>query len=136
MRERVAPSSRNGPISGHVSWRASYPLRWPLSKPRRPLQLIEPIKPHLLDDPVVDHDQSCLACRAFRIEMLMHRERRDVDEIPARPFELLRLDLPIPFESVDAVEFQVPVQVIAGAFGNEDHLFPHVSVLTRALARF
>ena len=37
--------------------------------------------------------------------------------------------LPSPFEGVETVEFQIPMQIVARAFGDEDHFFPHMTVL-------
>ncbi len=45
--------------------------------------------------------------------MLVDGEGRHIDEIAALPFETFRLGGPVPGERVDAVELQVPVQIVA-----------------------
>src|SRR5205823_1281428 len=79
------------------------------SEPRRILHLIEPIEAHLLDDAIAHHDQP----RVLGGEVLMGRERGDINVIAALPFELARLLRPLPFEGVETVEFHVPMQIIA-----------------------
>src|SRR5688500_13824922 len=81
------------------------------SKAGRVLQLIEPVKAHRLGDAVADDDQPRLALVAA--EMLVDGEGRDVDEVAALPLEALGLRRPVPFEGFDAIEFQVPVKVVA-----------------------
>src|SRR5882672_11611406 len=88
------------------------------SRARRVLHLIEPVESHRFDDAVADHDQARFVLA--RAEMLMDRERRDVDEIAPRPFGFARLGFPIPLIRIDAVEFEIPVQVVTRAFGDED----------------
>src|SRR6478609_4650503 len=95
------------------------------------LDLVEPVEAHLLDHAVAHHDQPCL----FGREMLVVGERRDIDEVAAFPLELLGHLRPFPFERVEAVELQIPVQVVAGAFGHEDDFLPHVAMPARAFAR-
>src|SRR5467141_3896424 len=105
------------------------------SKPWRILDLVEPVEAHFLDHAVGDHDQTRLR-RRMVVEMLVNGEWRHVDEVAPFPREFLRLDRPLPFEGIEAVEIQVPVQVVAGAFDTEQHFLPHVAVLARALAGF
>src|ERR1700674_378981 len=104
------------------------------SIPRGALELVEPIKAHFLDHAVADDDQPRGAVVGG--EVLVNGERRNVDEIAARPSEALGLARPIPLEGVEAVEFQIPVQVVAKTFDDEQNLFPHVPVLARALTGF
>src|ERR1700682_5199770 len=99
------------------------------SKPRRALDLIEPVVPHVLDDAVGDDDQA----RLFVRDVLVVGERRNVDEDAALPFERFGLLRPFPLELFQAIEFQIPVQVVAGPLDHEDDLLPHVAVLARAL---
>src|SRR5258708_7807254 len=66
--------------------------------------------------------------------MLVDGEWRHVDEVAPFPREFLRLVCPLPFEGVEAVELEVPVQVVAGALDAEQHFLPHVAVLAGALA--
>ncbi len=98
---------------------------------RHAFHLVEPVEAHLLHDAIAHHDQP----RLLGGEMLVHGEGRDVDEVAALPFEALGHLRPFPLEFVGAVEGQVPVQIIAGALGHEDHLFPHVPVLAGMLGR-
>src|SRR5258708_2350003 len=100
----------------------------------RVLYLIEPVEPHRLDDSVADHDQPRFVFA--RAEMLMDREGWDIDEISARPFGFARLGFPIPLIRIDAVEFQIPMQIVTRPFGDEDHLFPHMAGLCRLLSPF
>ena len=65
--------------------------------------------------------------------MLMNGEGGYIDEITTLPFEALRLFVPIPCKGVDAIKFQVPMQIVAGAFDNENNLFPHMPMLARPL---
>src|SRR4029077_8205740 len=104
------------------------------SSARRVLHLIEPVEAHRFDNAVADHDQTRFVLA--RAEMLMDRKRRDIDEIAPRPFGFARLGFPIPLIRIDAVEFEIPMQIIAGAFGDEDHLFPHMAMLAGLLAFF
>src|SRR5579875_1462680 len=100
---------------------------------RRVFELIEPVEAHLAHDAVADDDEPrFLSC--VGVEMLVCRERRDVDEIAALPRVFLGLGFPFPFEFVEAIEFHVPMQVVARAFGDEDHLFPHMAVLAGSAA--
>src|SRR4029077_17936254 len=103
------------------------------SSARRVLHLIEPVEAHRFDDAVADHDQTRFVLA--RAEMLMDRERRDIDEIAPRPFGFARFGFPIPLIGVDAVEFEIPVQMISRAFGDEAHLFPHMAMLACLVAR-
>src|ERR1700722_18853014 len=57
-------------------------------------QLLEPVKAHRLDDAAVHHDDARLA--GARVEVLVGAIRGNIDEIPDRPFELLRLWFPPP----------------------------------------
>src|SRR5215468_4397534 len=68
------------------------------------------------------------------VEVLVDRERRYVDEVAPFPGEFLRLGGPLPLEGVEAIEIQVPVQVVAGALDAEQYFLPHVAVLAGALA--
>src|SRR4249920_528458 len=86
-----------------------------VSKPRRVFQLVVPVEAHVLDDAIAHHDDAGF----FGREMLMVGERRDVDIVAALPFELLRLLRPFPDELVLAVEFHVPMQVVARTFHHE-----------------
>src|SRR6516165_7352160 len=96
----------------------------------RGLQLVEPVVAHFLDNAVSDHDQARAGARAG--EMLVNGERRNVDEIPALPFELLGFGIPVPGECIKAVEFEIPVQVVAGSLGDKHDLLPHVPVFAGA----
>src|SRR6202012_3897724 len=102
------------------------------SKPRRALHLVVPVEAHVFDDAVTHHDDAAFLARLG--EVLMHRERRHIDVIAPRPFEFLRLVGPFPFEGVEAVPFQIPMQVVAGAFDHEEKLLPHMTVLAGAFA--
>src|SRR5262249_42908335 len=104
------------------------------SEPRRILQLIEPVEPHLFDDAVADDDEACLAI-VGGVEMLMDGEGRYIDEVTALPSEALRLRHPVPFKGVDALEFQIPMQIMARPFCDKDQLLPHVPVLAGTLSR-
>src|SRR5215467_12194302 len=67
------------------------------SKPRRILDLVEPVEAHFLDHAVGDHDQPRLR-RRMVVEMLVDGEWRHVDEVAPFPCEFLRLVRPLPFE--------------------------------------
>src|SRR3974377_900674 len=82
-------------------------------KSRRIFQLIEPITAHGLDDTIADYNQPSIHLGIS--EMLVDRERGDVDKIATFPLETLRLRVPIPGECIKTVEFKIPVQVIACA---------------------
>src|SRR5262245_63016757 len=124
---------RRGP-SSEYAWASptQVTLHWAGLEARRILHLVEPVEPHLLDDAVAHHDEARVAGRG---EMLVRGERRNVDVVAALPLELLRHIGPFPFEGIEAVEFHVPVQVVALALDHEDELLPHVPMLDRALAR-
>src|SRR5262249_61634271 len=64
------------------------------------------------------------------VEVLVDRERRYVDEVAAFPGEFLRLVRPLPLEGVEAVEIQIPVQVVTGALDAEQYFLPHVAELS------
>src|SRR5215831_13932770 len=140
---RMVPSSRRaGTAPGPDLASAEHQVKWPdqtrtskSSKPRRVLDLVEPVEAHFLDHAVGDHDQPRLR-RCVVVEMLVDGERRHVDEIAALPFEFFRLVRPLPVESIEAVEIQVPVQVVARALDAEQYLLPHVAMLAGALAGF
>src|ERR1700677_4381682 len=119
---RVAPRGRRSPPQDRAA-SALASLRW------RVFQLIEPVEAHRLDDAVADHDQPGLAVPG--VMMLMNGERRHIDEVPTLPFVTLRRRLPLIFELVGAVEPQVPMQVVAAALHDEQHLLPHVPVPPR-----
>src|SRR5215470_16560826 len=93
--------------------------RWSISW--RVLELVEPVESHFLDKAVADHDQPRLV-RRVRVEMLVNCEWRHVDEVTPCPFEFPRLIAPFPFECVNAVEFQVPMQVVARTLDRKQHL--------------
>ena len=59
-----------------------------------------------------------------------------IAKIVALPFEFFRHLRPFPFEGLETIEFHVPVQVVAGAFHDEDDLLPHMPVLAGTLAVF
>ena len=103
------------------------------SKSGRIFQLIEPIEPHGLDDTIADDNQPSI--RLGISKMLVDGERGDVDKIAAFPFETLRLRVPIPGECIKAVEFEVPVKVIACALDNKNDFLSHMPVSAGALAR-
>src|SRR5215813_2072268 len=85
-------------------------LRAPLSKSRRTLDLVEPIEAHVFDDAIAHHDDA--AFLAGIGDVLVQRERRDVDIVAARPFEFLRRLGPLPFERFEAVPLEIPVQIV------------------------
>src|SRR5215467_7154019 len=73
------------------------------SKPRRALDLIVPVKAHVFDDAVAHDDDA--AFRAGIGDVLVQRERRDVDIVTARPFVFLRRLGPLPLEGFEAIPF-------------------------------
>src|SRR5690242_3864157 len=77
-------------------------------KSRRIVKLVEPIVTHFLHNPIADDNQPRLIVGRC-VEVLMNGERRHVNEITARPFETLGLPRPVPFESVEAIVFQIPM---------------------------
>src|SRR6516164_3575084 len=81
------------------------------SKFRCALDLIVPVKTHVFDDAIAHDDDA--AFRAGIGDVLMQRERRDVDIVAARPLEFLRRLGPLPFEGFETIPFQIPVQVVA-----------------------
>jgi len=88
--------------------------------------LIEPVEAHFLGDAVRHHDQPAFLAIAGNV--LMVGERRNVNVVAALPAISLGLGRPFPFERFEAIPLQVPVQVVARAFGDENNLFPHVPV--------
>src|SRR5450759_3273413 len=95
-------------------------------------ELIEPVVAHCFNDTIADDDQPSIDAGVG--EMLVNGERRNVDEITALPFEPLWLFVPIPRKGVEAVEFQIPMQIVTGAFGDENNLLPHMPMLAGAFA--
>jgi hypothetical protein len=106
------------------------PLR---SESRRMFELIEPIITHRFNDTIANYDEPGIGTGVGKV--LVNGERRNVDEIAALPFEPLWFFVPIPGKGIDAVKFQVPMQIVTGAFSNENNLLPHMPMLARALAR-
>ena len=95
-------------------------------------ELIEPIVTHRFNDTIADHDEPGIGAGVGKV--LVNGERRNVDEIAALPLEPLWFFVPIPGKGIDAVEFQVSMQIVTGAFGNENNLLPHMTMLAGALA--
>ena len=88
------------------------------SKSGGAFDLIVPVEAHVFDDAIAHHDDAALLPGIG--DVLMQGERRDVDIIAARPLEFLRGLRPFPLERFEAISFQVPVQVVSGAFYHEE----------------
>ncbi len=102
-----------------------------MSRCRCGFELIEPVEAHCLDDAITNDDKAGVLAAG---EMLVNGEGRHVNEIPPLPFEAFRLSRPVPDEGVNAVKFQIPMQVVPATLDDKNNLFPHVPVLAGALA--
>src|ERR1039457_5673827 len=76
------------------------------------LELLEPVHAHRLEHATVDDDDASFGVR-IGIEVLVGTVGWDVDEVTLRPFETLRRGLPFEFHRIMAIEFHVPVEIVA-----------------------